>query len=218
MVSSAIVAAFIIALIVAASEVLWRTGKIKGEVSRKLIHIVAGTFIAFLPFWVDYGWIAVLALGFILVNVLNHALHMFEAVFNIKRQSFGDILFSVAILVCALAEPNKWIFMAAILHVSLADGLAALVGTYLGKFHGHYYKILRHEKTALGTATFTLISFFILAVTVYYSGLYTASTGVALTLLFLPLAATMAENIGIYGADNLILPILILVSLSALAQ
>ena len=61
----AILATIVIAVILLMSEYLWRTLHIKGEFARKFVHIIAGSFIAFLPFWVSYGWIAVLAVGFI---------------------------------------------------------------------------------------------------------------------------------------------------------
>jgi dolichol kinase len=211
-----IAACVIIAAILGLSEVLWRAKIIKGEIARKLIHIAAGSFIAFLPFWMDYGYIVVLALGFIVVNIVNHYEHVFHSIFSVKRRSVGDILFSVAILLCAIVGPDKWIFAAAILHVSLADGLAAVVGTYLGHYHGQFYRILRHQKSVIGSAAFMLISFFLIATAVVMGQGFVADAATIVMLLVLPIFTTVAEGVGIYGIDNLLLPMMVLFALQSI--
>jgi phytol kinase len=217
MILRAFLACAVIAAMLFISEFLWRSKVIKGEAARKTIHIMAGTFIAFLPFWLDYGWIVILAIGFIAVNAVNHIDNIFKSIFSVKRRSWGDLLFSFAILVCALVEPDKWIFAAAILHVSLADGLAALVGTSLGKHHGVLYRIFHHEKSAIGSATFLLVSFFLTAMAVLMAAGFSSDASTAMALVLIPIAATILEGVGIYGVDNLTLPTFVLAALT-LAQ
>jgi len=204
--------------ILGGAELLWRAKLLRGEAARKFIHILAGCAVATMPFWLDYGWIVIFALGAIVLSLFNHYHRFFKAGLNVKRRSYGDTLFAIGILICALVQPNDWVFLTAILFVALGDGLAALVGTSLGHYHGVFYKILRHEKSAIGTATFVLVTFLVTAAAVYYSGLFTANVNAALAMVALPVAGAMLENVGIYGLDNLLLPVFVLIAMPLLAR
>ncbi|CAN5423123.1 SEC59/DGK1/VTE5 family protein [soil metagenome] len=209
---SAILATATIALILILSEYLWRKLHIRGEFARKFVHIIAGTFIAFLPFWVSYGWIVFLAVGFIAANLINRYTPLFHAIHAITRKSWGDLLFGFGILGCALLRPNKWLFAGAILQVALADGLAAVVGSQYGK---HRYQIFDHVKSRVGTLTFLLSSALILGLVLAGSG---TSGDYKLFAVFsiIPLLMAMLENVSGYGSDNIFLPLAFLISLRAL--
>ena len=206
----AAIATVVIALILGVSEILWRTMHIKGEFARKFVHIIAGTFIAFLPFWVSYEWVAVLAIGFIIANLINRYTPIFHAINGVKRRSIGDVLFGVGILVCALAEPNKWIFASAILQVALADGLAALVGT---KYSKHRYKIFDTYKSPIGTFTYFLSSAAVAIFILLVGNL--GGHNVLAVVFFVPLIMASLENVSGYGTDNIVLPVGFLLAMHA---
>lgn len=196
-------AVIIIAFILCLSEILWRKAHIKGEFARKFVHIIAGCFIAFLPFWLSYGWIELLSVGFIVANILNRYTPLFHAIHAITRKSWGDLFFGVGILLAASVRPNKWIFAAAILQVALADGLAAIVGSHYGK---HKYKLFDHYKSPIGTLTFMVTSFFVTLIVLVLSNFHLQHSQV-LVLTIIPLAMTILENISGYGTDNVVLPV-----------
>ena len=200
---NAFLATSVIFLMLVMSELLWRWSRIRGEFARKFVHIMAGTFIAFLPLWVSYGWISVLAVGFILANLLNRYTHLFHAIHAITRKSWGDLLFGVGILITSLVKPNKWIFVGAILQVALADGLAAVVGTHYGK---KPYRILDHKKTFIGTCTFYISSLLILIFVITALSL-NLELRLLILIVIVPLAMTLLENISGYGTDNVLLPL-----------
>ena len=206
----AIYATIVIAAILGMSEYLWRQLHIKGEFARKFVHIIAGTFIAFLPFWVSYGWIAVLAVGFIAANILNRYTPVFHAIHAITRRSWGDLLFGIGILVCALIEPNRWLFAGAILQVALADGLAAVVGTHYSK---HRYKIFDHYKSPIGTLTYYFSSVAIAILVLLVGNL--GGHNVFAVIVLIPLIMTLFENISGYGTDNVVLPLVFLLAIQA---
>jgi dolichol kinase len=208
-------ACLVVATILVLAEYLWFKKILNGEYARKFIHILAGCFVASMPFWIGYGWIIVFALGAITLSIINHYHHLFKAGQSVARRSHGDLLLAFSILFCASFQPNRWIFMAAILHVSLADGFAAVVGTYFKRRPNRTYKVLNHKKSIFGTAAFMAISFLILAITIKYSGAYEGVKYLWLLLVGLPIVAAIVENVGIYGLDNLFLPILVLFSLLA---
>lgn len=207
---NALLSVFFVALILVGTEYLWRKKIIRGEYARKLIHILAGCSVAVMPFWISYSWIMVFAFGAIVLSLINHHHQFFKAGLSVGRRSYGDLLFAVAILICAALQPNKWIFMAAILHVSLADGLAAVIGTLFLKQKDLVYKIFGHKKTFVGTAIFTVVSCLLLIVTVQFSGVYDGLASIWLVLIWLPLLAALAESIGVYGTDNLLVPTVVI--------
>lgn len=192
----------VIFLLLVLSEVLWRNAKIKGEFARKFVHILAGSFIAFLPFWTSYGWVALLALGFIAANLLNRYTRLFHAIHAITRRSWGDLLFGVGILGAAMLRPNKWLFAGAILQVALADGMAATVGTRYGK---QGYKLFDHKKSLIGTATFYLFSLTIIVAITVPPGVLAGNR--LAVLIIVPFVMTILENVSSYGTDNLTLPL-----------
>src|SRR5690606_10096468 len=121
------------------SEYAWKKSHIRDELARKSVHITTGMFIAFLSFLVDYLWIMLLAVGFVVVILINRYANFFNAIHSVRRRSWGDVLFGVGVFAVAWFQPDPWIFAMCILQVSLADGLAALAGVTYGVKHGKYY-------------------------------------------------------------------------------
>ncbi len=207
----AMLAAAIVGLILLTSEYLWHRTHLKGEFARKFVHIVTGSFLAFLPFWVSYGWIMVLSVSFVIVNLINRYSGVFYSIHAIKRKTWGDVLFGVGIFVAALLRPEPWVFTAAILHVGLADGFAAVVGSRFGKYH---YKIFDHVKTPIGSFAFLVTSFAII-LGVFYAADLSSHYSLWALLLFLPITTTLLENVSGYGADNVTVPLAVLALFSA---
>lgn len=203
----AFLAALIIGLILIISEVLWRRLKIRGEIARKFVHIIAGTYIAFLPFWIGYGWMSMLALGFIAANLLNRYTPIFHAIHAVSRRSWGDLFFGVGILIVSLLRPNKWLFAGAILQVALADGFAAIVGLRYSK---KMYYVLGHPKSIIGTCTYFVISMLIVLLTVSAGNLHISG----MVYPVVPALMAALENVSGYGTDNAILPLSFLLAMN----
>src|SRR5689334_3081303 len=101
-------------------EVLARKKKIHGEVSRKIIHIVVGSFIAFWPFFMSFRKVQQLSLALLLVVIFSKFFHIFKSIHAVRRFTLGELMFPIGIGLAALLTNSKWIFAAAILHMSLA--------------------------------------------------------------------------------------------------
>ena len=208
---NACIATLAIFVLLVLSEFLWRKAHIRGEFARKFVHIIAGSFIAFLPFWVSYGWLSLLAIGFILANVLNRYTQLFHAIHAITRKSWGDLLFGIGILICSLIRPNRWLFAGAILQVALADGMAAVVGSHYSK---RRYRMFDHYKSPIGTLTFCLCSLLISILALMVGNL--GGHNVIEVLIAVPLLMTLFENVSGYGTDNIFLPLGYLLVMQAL--
>ena len=199
----------IVFLLVYISEMLWRNRDINPEYTRKFIHITVGSFVAFWPLFLTRNQILGMSAAFVVVVVASHHLNIFRAIHSVQRPTWGEVFFAMAVGLLALVAHSGWIYMVALLHMSLADGLAALIGIKYGKSTRYY--VFGHAKSVVGTLTFLLVS-----LTIF--GGYFLFTPNPFSFWFLPiaLAATLIENFGIRGFDNLLVPLLVAVGLNLL--
>ncbi len=196
-------AVVIVFLILVFSEYLSRYKGVHSELTRKLVHIMVGISVAFWPFFLSWQQIQLLSFAFLVVVGLSVKLNIFRSIHAVKRNAMGEVLFALVIGILALIVTNKWIFAAAMLHLSLADGMAAVVG--LGWGENNTYKVLGHSKSVAGSLAFFFCSMFIMIGYVAFSH---AAPG-AVPLLWLPVVATIAENLAVQGTDNMVIPLLV---------
>ncbi len=202
---------FVIFVIVVLAEVLWRAKILEGEYSRKLIHILVGTFAATWGFFLNDQQILMLVAAMFAVVLVSRFAGLFASIHSVKRKTWGELFFPLGIAATALLTNSPWIFLAALLHVSLADGLAALIGRKYVKKNG--YRVFGQQKTTVGTLTFLNASIFIiLTVMVFEPGLPVS----LVFALLVPVIATIAENVAIYGSDDLLIPIVVCALLASL--
>ncbi|MBA3757409.1 hypothetical protein H0X09_00890 [Candidatus Saccharibacteria bacterium] len=203
----------VISVILAVAEILWRKKILKGENQRKFVHISIGTFAAFWP-WL-MSWEAIQLLGLIMTVgvLLNRHRTFLHYLGNIRiTHNYGDVFLPIAIVIASLVTTNKIFFAIAILHVSLADGLAAVVGKNLGR---HWkYKIFKHSKTVVGSMTFWLVSVCILGVGILAAHDSFSYDQYSLLLLTLPPMLMIIENVVGFGMDNIAVPAAVLVALN----
>lgn len=211
----ALLAAAGIAAILIVSEIAWSRAHIYDELARKFVHISSGLFIATLGFWVDYPWIMVLAIGFVVANVVNRYVNYFHAIHAVKRKSWGDVLFGVGVFIIAWLQPSPWLFAAAILQVSLADGLAAVAGVTYGRKHGRYY-LFGQPKSVIGSGVFLACSCLILLSLFALDPYFASPLSMLPVAIMLPLMLVCLENLAVYGTDNVLLPLATLLVLNML--
>lgn len=195
------------------SESLWRSKKLTGEFGRKFIHISVGTYAAFWPFFMSFRAIQIISIAFLLVVMMSRRLGVFRSVSHIDRRTWGDVMFALGIGASAILTSNKWVFLAAILHLSLADGFAGIIGKHFGK--SNEYKVLGYTKSIVGTGIFLIFSAVILTFALLAG--QAQSYMVLPIVIFLPMLAGAVENLGIFGLDNILVPLLIVAMLSPLS-
>lgn len=183
------------------NELLWRKKDVHGEFSRKFVHITVGTFVAFWPFYLTWNQIKLMGLAFLIGVLLSKYLNIFQAIHSIQRPTMGEAFFALSVVIVALITNDKWIFMAAMLQMSLADGLAAIIGLRYG--HGGNYIVLNHTKSVLGTLTFFIVSILILFIYYHFS---IVSLNPAI-LILTAIVASSLENLAIFGLDNFLVPV-----------
>lgn len=197
-------------LLLLLTEYLWRSKSLRGESARKLIHIIVGSYVAFWPFMIGFEAVQLISAAFLIVIALSLRFGIFKAIHGVARRTWGEVLFAVGIGLIAVLTNNPWIYAACILHMSLADGFAALAGMKWGKNNTYY--IHNHKKSIVGTGTFWFISLLITGLAI--ANIPELQANAEMYLLWLPIATSLTENIGINGTDNVLVPLLVYVAFS----
>ena len=201
-----IVAVLPIFLLLLIAEILWRKNILRGESARKFVHIIVGSYVAFWPFLVDFRVVQAVSASFLVVIAFSLKYNIFRSIHGVARKTWGEAMFAVSIGLIAVLTSEPWIFVACVLHMSIADGFAALAGKKWGK--GNRYKIAGHEKSVVGTAIFWFCSVLITSLAIINLPDLQSHASVFL-IIFLPLLTSLTENIGIGGTDNVIVPLLV---------
>jgi dolichol kinase len=197
-------------ILLIATEELFSKKYLRGEYLRKFLHITVGSFVAFWPWFISWQAIRIVGVAMLAGVLINHHLRIIK--FNhISRKTYGDILLAVVIVAAALLTTSKIFFALAILHLSLADGFAAVVGEKYGK--SWRYKIFNQTKSVLGSMTFWFVSLCILGTGALFAHEIINFKNYILLLLLLPPTLTYLENISPFGTDNIVVPIVALYGL-----
>ncbi len=197
-----VAAVFIVLLL---NEAWWRRKRQPGEISRKTVHIGVGSFVAFWPFFLSWPQIIGLSIAFFVVVCVSKYFKLFAAIHSVQRPTWGEVFFAIAVGAVAMITHSKGIYAVALLQMSLADGMAAIVGQkYGGRTHTSY-RVFGSNKSLVGTLTFFVIS---LALLVGYVQVTGDSRGWGF-IVALSAATSLIENIGVAGLDNLLVPLLV---------
>jgi phytol kinase len=185
------------------NEVWWRRHEVANEFSRKFIHITVGSLVAFWPFYLSWGEIQLLSLAFLVVLSVSKYLHIFQAIHSVQRPTWGELYFAVSVSMITLLTHDKWVYAAAILQMSLADGLAAVIGMRYGK--RRHYLVFGYPKSMIGTMTFFVVSIVVLIGFNYYGDKSLTPQFILGTTTL----ATIIENLAARGLDNLFVPLVV---------
>jgi phytol kinase len=185
----------------------WWRDRTHGEISRKAIHISVGTFVAFWPLFLTWRQIEILSLAFVVGVAISQKLKIFRALHSVQRPTWGELFFGLSVGLVAFATHSPAIYVVALLHMSLADGLAAILGVKYGASNA--YVVFGARKSLTGTVTFAVVSAAILITFAVQQ-----HTGFHLSFALLIIGSALLENLAVRGLDNLLIPLLIAFVLS----
>lgn len=210
---SLVIALAVVFLLLVLAEFLRRKKKIRGEVARKFVHMTVGSFVAFWPFFLSWNEIRIMCVAFIIVVLVDRRLHIFKSVHGVKRRTVGDILFPVGIAIATFVSSSPWIFTVAVLHLSLGDAMAAVVGNKYGT--RYVYTIFHQRKSTVGSVAFWLVSLTITSAMLLFMPVDLQHVDFSV-LILVPVMATLLEGLSIFGMDNVTVPVFVAVALSIL--
>jgi phytol kinase len=202
-------------VVLVVDEFLWRKKIIHGELKRKLVHIAVTTFVAFWPWFMSWKAIQLIGIAMVLVLLLNRQVKVLHYLGGIRQQTYGDVFLALSITTAALITNERIFFAVAMLHVALADGFAAIIGTKFGR--GWQYKVFGQTKTVLGSMTFWITSICILGAGLLAAHSLIPYSNYAALLIILPPVLTLTENVAVLGTDNLAIPIVVIAALNLAA-
>jgi len=204
-----VVTVLIVFCLLVVAEYASRARRIHAELTRKFVHMTVGSFVAFWPFFLTWREIELLSLAFFVVVALSIKFNVFRSIHAVQRNMMGELLFAMTIGFLALISQNQWVFMAAMLNLSLGDGMAAIIGILWGD--NNQYKIFGRTKSRAGTGAFLVTS---ILISILYVAAGPAHADITV-LVLVPIIATLAENVAVYGTDNLVMPLLLALVLSS---
>ncbi len=179
---------------------------IHNETARKLVHFAHALVVASWPVFIGYWFVIVGEIIFLGAVLVAQEYKIFHHIRIVNRQTWGEYFFPLGVIVLALFAPPIWVFVAALLLLGLADGMAAIVGN---KLNTKAYKIFGHKKTVGGSLAFFIVSALIMLAAVWATPGAVSFGQLWAVIVGVPLLATIAENISPYGSDNFTIPLLV---------
>lgn len=216
--SSLLVLGFLALVLI--GEYLRKKNILKGENARKFVHAFAGTWAALWPMFLDLRSIAVLCGLAAVAAILFRRLSIFRSVYSVRRLSVGEILIGIGLALSALLANDGAVFSSAVLVIAWSDSAAAIVGLRYGKKKA--FKILGSSKSLIGSSAFFASTVVVLMSYMYYtlgSGMLSDPAqliGAIGMSMFISACLTVVELFGVYGVDNLTIPLFATIVLNVL--
>jgi dolichol kinase len=207
---AAILAAIFVLLLVTAE--LWRRfGHPKPEWTRKLVHVGGGIACLFFPFLVHSPWVVLaLALPLTGIFVLGSKLGFLQSLHGVGRKSRGAEYYPLSVfLTFVLTVGRPWLYLPAVLVLAVADAFAALIGSRYGVVR---YEVEDETKSLEGSLVFLVLAFLAIHLPVLLLTDLPRPVCVLAALLVAALV-TGFEAISLQGADNLFVPLAVVVIL-----
>src|SRR5260370_39852938 len=131
------------------------------ETSRKLFHITGGLTTLTFPWLFASAWpVVLLALVtipslFALKYIRTFKGNLGSVLYRVDRKSFGEMYFPLSVcLLFVFAHGNALLFIIPILILTLADPVAAVIGSRYGRLR---YMVTKGQKSVEGSAAFFLV-------------------------------------------------------------
>lgn len=193
-----------------ACELLIRKKLVRGENARKLVHITIALYAATWAFYLPPQIIATISIILIIAVAIVQRFKLLHSFKSVSRITYGEMWYPIGIGISALLFTNPYIYAIAVLHMGLADGLAAVVGVGMGK-EAKRFKVGSNTKSVAGTLVFVATSFIIyLAYWLLFSGSSFFENSVfyasVISLSSAIIIATI-EVIAPKGSDNILVPV-----------
>ncbi|MCA9330758.1 hypothetical protein KC957_01815 [Candidatus Saccharibacteria bacterium] len=185
------------------AEYLRRKKLIRNEEARKTVHFLHAVAIAVWAYFLPNYWpiIVVECLALLLV-LMEKKLNILPGLRAVGRLSYGEVLFLVGVILLALLAPSYSHFVIVMLHLGIADAVAAVVGK---RIKSPIYKIRGHTKSAAGSLACFAASLGIFTSYLMYTD--QLMWGNFMSVALAAILVTVVENISPMGSDNLTIPL-----------
>ncbi|GAB3748299.1 diacylglycerol/polyprenol kinase family protein [Microlunatus parietis] len=183
----------------AINEVVARRWEPPPELSRKIAHVGSALLAVLSCLWLDFRWYVLIGLLFSAALLLARRYLPLRSLSSRAEGSWGDLLFGVGVALAALLADNAIVFVLAVLILGLADTAAYLVGRRWP------IRTIVLGRSVGGALTFLVVAFLI-----------TLPAG-PMPAAVVALGCTVTELVSPRGTDNLTVPAIAAILISALA-
>ncbi len=187
------------------------------DISRKIVHIGAGTVIVFLPLYNDLHWSKYLNVTVFVVWLILFIQKGFfgspddEAVKTMTRTGDksellkGPLYFVIVATICGTLLYKNFSGIVAMASLGWGDGFAPIIGSRYGRWK---YKILS-DKTVEGSFSMFIFAF---AASIFFVWLIIPSEFNITRILLLSFIAALVEGFSPKEIDNILIPTVIIIA------
>lgn len=187
-------------------EFLYHVAKVKGEFTRKFVHMFGGVISLSFPLFLDNHWqVLFLTISFVIILVFSLLLNLLPSINNVKRVTYGSIIFPMVIYLCYLSyhlTGDLIYFYIPIIVLAFGDPMANIIGK---SFPILPYTTFSFTKTISGSLSFfftaLVCSYWILE----YLHHWTMEQNCILAFA-VSTTTTLTESVSHRGYDNLTIP------------
>ena len=196
-----IITASIFLILFGFAEAIQRLTKIRHDLTRKFAHILSGTVVFFLPYFLNAREIIILAVTFAILLWISKYLGLLASIHKVNRKTLGEVFFPLGIGISAFffLPHDLLAFQFGVLVLAFSDALAGIIGESFGK---HKIFFLKSTKSMEGSVVFFFATL-ILVMAMYSQRTLTSILPMTVSSLLL----TLIEMMLIGGLDNLLLPV-----------
>jgi uncharacterized protein (TIGR00297 family) len=199
------------------AEALRKTTPLTGNATRKIVHILVGVFVFFVPLlFISPVPGILMSLLFIAINYFSVRFRLFKGMDDTTRETYGTVYFPIAFLILILLFWRSYqvIISTSILILGLADAAAAFVGEAVK--NPRTVNLNGDKKSVQGSSAMFIVAFIVsVGCLLWYpfdlpsKAILAGSSFVYILALssIVAAVATVVEMLGVRGRDNLFVPI-----------
>lgn len=203
--------------VVGIAEVLRKTTSLTGNATRKVVHILVGVFVFFVPIlFVSPVPALLMSVLFICVNYISVRFRLFKGMDDTTRETYGTVFFPLAFFILILFFWNSYpvIISTSILILGLADAAASFIGERAK--NPRIFNFTGDRKSLQGSSAMFMVTFIVTAGCFQWypfrlpDEALLAGSSVAFIIALSIVVATVAttvEAISVRGLDNLFIPL-----------
>lgn len=205
--------ATLFALLFASAELLRRIFYVKGEYTRKYVHILTGIFTLLFPVLLGSFWSVLLLCSlFAVILLLSKKWNQLRSIHGVKRNTHGSFWYPVAVCLAFFVfqyTGSRLFFYLPILIMAFADPLAALVGQ---RFPIKKYSLFKSAKSFGGSLAFFFTAFIISVALILYIT-RTPLASLIVVSFITGIVTAFTEALSTKGSDNISIPVAAILAL-----
>ena len=198
------------AFILVFCEFLHKKG-VQVEHTRKIAHSLSTLLCLSVPLlFSSHLYAFIFVIGSFLILYIGKRKHLLNSIHSVERKTYGAFLLPVSIGIAyyiSVWQQDNIFFILPIFILAISDPLACYFGT------SYKSKVLKSNKTVLGTLAFFLSTFIICTTILLYQSADLKIIGIALGISVI---VSAIELISPNGSDNLTIPLSVIISLKLL--